>query len=63
MESTLTIRLVATMLQRLEAIHQNEAEVLSDQECQKRAEEVTEAALLVIAVCAKYLLLEMKKLG
>jgi hypothetical protein len=56
MAQTLTASLVATALQKLEAIRHSEAEVLSDQECQKRAEEVAEAALEAIAVCTKYLL-------
>ena len=56
MKKTLTASLVATTMQKLEAIRLNEAEVLSDEESYKRAEEVAEAALQAIAVCAKYLL-------
>jgi hypothetical protein len=56
MAQTVTVSLVAKAIQKLEAIRHNEEEVLSDQECSKRAEEVAEAALQAIAVCSKYLL-------
>ena len=56
MAQTLTASMVATALQKLEALRHNEAEVLTDKECYQRAEEVAEAALQAISVCTKYLL-------
>ncbi len=56
MARSLTVSLITTTLQKLEAIRNNESEVLSDEDCNKRAAEVAEAAIESIAVCAKYLL-------
>jgi hypothetical protein len=56
MSQNLTVSLVATALQKLEAIQHSEAEVLSDDECRARAEEVAKAALEAIAICTKYLI-------
>jgi predicted RNA-binding protein with RPS1 domain len=56
MSHTLTASLVANALQKLEAIQHNETEVLSDEACRLRAEEVADTALKAVAVCVKYLL-------
>jgi hypothetical protein len=68
MSPKLTTSLIATALQKLEAIHHNETEVLSDDECRARAEEIAKAALEAIAVCTKFVLstegeAEIKGLG
>ena len=56
MSQNLTVSLVATALQKLEVIQHSDAEVLSDDKCRARAEEVAKAALEAIAICTKYLI-------
>src|ERR1051325_2402372 len=58
MPNTLTSQLLADALQYLEALRNNETEVVSDQETRSRAEEVAELTLETIAVCTKFLLAE-----
>ena len=56
MPNSLTRDMVATALQRLEALQTNETAPIGDEKLKERAEEVAEAALQAIAICVKYIL-------
>lgn len=56
MPSEVAVHLVALALQKLEALQVNETQVLTDEKCLERAEEVAAAALQSVAVCTKVLL-------
>lgn len=56
MAKNLTTDMLATALQRLEALQAGEAPTLESEQLKQTAEEVAEAALQAIAVCVKYML-------
>jgi predicted RNA-binding protein with RPS1 domain len=56
MTQRITRDMLATALQRLEAVEANEPEVVDSERFQQRAEEVADVALKAIALCVKYVL-------
>jgi hypothetical protein len=52
--SSLTKEMLATALQRLEALQDGEIAAVSDEQLKQRADEVAELALKAIATCVKY---------
>jgi hypothetical protein len=56
MSNTLTREMLATALQRLEALQEGETPPLESEQLKQRAEEVAEVALQAVAVCVKYML-------